>query len=107
MRTIHFRLLAFAIFGCSSAGHVPVPATLDSSGNLLVANQNSSSATVIDLRSGATTHIGVPAGPHEAAISGSGRVGVVTIYGHGTPGNELAVVDMVAGTLLRTLSLGT
>ena len=37
-------------------------------------------------------------GPHEAVIAPSGRVGVVTIYGTQTPGNELAVIDIKAGT---------
>ncbi len=75
-------------------------------GNLLVANQEDASASLIDLRTDAMKLIPVGIGPHEAAISPSGRVGVVTIYGQRPAGNELAIIDIAAGTVTRTISLG-
>ena len=47
------------------------------------------------------------AGPHEAVVAPSGRIAVVTIYGvGGAPGNELAVIDLVKGAVVKTISLG-
>lgn len=75
-------------------------------GSLLVANQQSASASRIDLRTDSMQFIPVGTGPHEAMISPSGKVGVVTIYGTQAPGNELSVIDMKSGTVTRTISLG-
>jgi YVTN family beta-propeller protein len=76
------------------------------SGYVLVANQQSGNASLIDLRSDSMLLIDVGDGPHEAAISPSGRVGVVTVYGQQTPGNGLAVIDIATRQLRRTISLG-
>lgn len=77
------------------------------SGYVLVANQQSASASLIDLRTDSMRLIPVGEGPHEAVISPSGRIGIVTIYGvAGRPGNQLAVIDMATGTVTRTISLG-
>lgn len=76
------------------------------SGQLLVANQQSASASRIDLKTDSMQFIPVGTGPHEAMISPSGKVGVVTIYGTQVPGNELAVIDMKSGAVTRTISLG-
>lgn len=88
----------------------PAPAILSAQGTrtgaLLVANQQSASASLVDLRTDSMRFIPVGVGPHEAMIAPSGRVGVVTIYGAQVPGNELAVIDMKSGTVMRTISLG-
>ena len=76
------------------------------SGNLLVANQEAASASLIDLRTDSMRFIPVGIGPHEAAISPSGRTGVVTIYGQRPAGNELSIIDIASGTVTRTISLG-
>jgi DNA-binding beta-propeller fold protein YncE len=75
-------------------------------GHVLVANQQSANASLIDLATDSMRFIDVGTGPHEAVIAPSGRVGVVTIYGAQTPGNELAIIDIRAGTLTRKISLG-
>jgi YVTN family beta-propeller protein len=76
-------------------------------GFVLVANQQSASASLIDLKTDIAKVIAVGTGPHEAVIAPSGRVAVVTIYGiGGAPGNGLAVVDIVSGTVTKTISLG-
>jgi DNA-binding beta-propeller fold protein YncE len=76
------------------------------SGFVLVANQQSASASLIDLSKDSVKSIPVGTGPHEAVISPSGRVGLVTLYGTQPPGNQLAVLDLPAGTIRKTISLG-
>ena len=71
-----------------------------------VANQQSGNGSLIDLRTDSMRFIPVGAGPHEAILSPSGRVGVVTVYGTQMPGNELAIIDMKTGTVTRKISLG-
>jgi YVTN family beta-propeller protein len=85
----------------------PATAAEIRAGHVLVANQQSASASLIDLATGAARVIPVGAGPHEAVIAPSGRVAVVTVYGvAGAPGNELAVIDVPKGVVSRTISLG-
>lgn len=76
-------------------------------GFVLVANQGSADATLINLSTGTATSIPLGTGPHEAVIAPSGRVGVVTLYGAQTPGHALAVIDIARGTVSRTISLGS
>jgi YVTN family beta-propeller protein len=74
---------------------------------VLVANQQSGSASLIDLTNDTARVIPVGSGPHEAVIAPSGRIAVVTIYGlAGAPGNQLAVVDIAKGAVTNTISLG-
>jgi YVTN family beta-propeller protein len=76
-------------------------------GFVLVANQQSASASLIDLSSDTARVIAVGNGPHEAVIAPSGRTAIVTIYGAaGEPGNQLAVLDIAKGVVTRTISLG-
>jgi YVTN family beta-propeller protein len=76
------------------------------SGYVLVANQQSANASLIDLRTDSMRFIPVGIGPHEAIVSPSGRVGVVTVYGQQPPGNELAIIDMKTGVVTKKISLG-
>jgi DNA-binding beta-propeller fold protein YncE len=77
------------------------------SGFVLVANQQSASASLIDLSTDTAKVIPVGNGPHEAVISPSGAIGIVTVYGiAGQPGNELAVIDIKTGTVTKKISLG-
>ena len=92
--------------GCMGMAAAPDEATDLRTGNVLVANQQAGSASLIDLRTDSMQLIAVGAGPHEAAISPSGAIGVVTVYGAQTPGNQLAVIDMRSGAVIRTISLG-
>ena len=104
---IDLRRLALLVgigFTATLPGRLPAQAL--ESGRLLVANQEDASASLIDLRTDSMKLIAVGVGPHEAAISPSGRIGVVTIYGQRPPGNELAIIDIASGTVTRTISLG-
>jgi YVTN family beta-propeller protein len=73
---------------------------------VVVANQQSASASVLNADGLTMKHVSVGNGPHEAAVSPNGRVAVVTIYGNGPqPGNQLAVIDLVRDSVVRTISL--
>jgi len=104
-----FILPLVLVVGVAISAARPIAKSIQSlvnTGSVLVANQRSASATLIDLNSGTSRDIPVGDGPHEAAISPNGRVGVVTIYGAQTPGNELAVIDIPNGQVARKISLG-
>lgn len=101
--------VALAIFGF--AGFTTTAARRDAAdlrtGYVLVANQQSSNVSLIDLRTDSAKLIAVPPGPHEAVISPSGRTGMVTIYGiAGQPGNQLVIIDIRSGAITKTISLG-
>ncbi len=76
-------------------------------GVLLVANQQSADASIIDLQSGQETRLAVGQGPHETTIAPDGLLGVVTVYGAQVAGNTLAIIDMRERTIVRTIDLGT
>jgi len=73
---------------------------------VVVANQQSASASIMNAGGTTMKHIPVGVGPHEAQVSPDGRVAVVTIYGTQTPGNQLAVIDLVRDSVIRTIDLG-
>lgn len=85
------------------AGPMPLSAT---TGLLLVANQKSASASIVDLATGAVTHLPTGEEPHEAAVSPDGRWGVVSDYGLELDGNKLFVIDMAAKRVARVIDLG-
>lgn len=77
-------------------------------GTIVAANMTASSASIVDVATGRTiaTHA-TPPGPHEVAISNSGRWAVVSWYGDRTAiGNSLLVVDLEGVTPARTIDLG-
>jgi YVTN family beta-propeller protein len=105
---------ALVFSACHSApAPAPTPATdpapagfAPPAGFIVVANQQSASASLIELPSGKVTALPVGVGPHEAAISGDRRRAVVTVYGEKTPGSQLAVIDLGTGAVTRTIELG-
>jgi YVTN family beta-propeller protein len=99
-------MLSLACVTASAAPNVEPAGKALRSGHVLVANQQSGNASLIDLRTDSMVFIDVGEGPHEAMISPSGRVGVVTVYGTQMPGNELAVIDIATKQLRRKISLG-
>jgi YVTN family beta-propeller protein len=107
-RSSHLRRALAATFAFAPlAGAQPTPV---SSGVVLVANQQSGSATIVDVATRAETTLDVGTGPHETVISPDGRWGVVTIYGVGGAngaGNKLAIIDLGAKRVVRTIDLGT
>ena len=106
MRKTCIAVALLAAASCSTGGAqtAPVPAQ-PSIVEVVVANQQSASATVIQGTERPALHLPVGSGPHEAAISPDGRTAVVTIYGAQQPGSQLAVIDLVRDSVVRTLEL--
>ena len=94
--------------GCQASAEPGVmPAAQEAGLEVVVANQQSASASILSDDGTTMKHVAVGNGPHEAAVSPDGRVGVVTIYGvGGQPGNQLAVIDLVQDIVVRTIDLG-
>ena len=98
-------LLVLPVLGLTASAFTP--ASDPKTGNVIVANQQSASVSLIDLQTDTARVIQVGAGPHEAVLSPSGKVAIVTIYGvAGAPGNQLAVIDVAKGVVTQTISLG-
>lgn len=101
------RALLAAVLASTVAAPSPAAAADPRTGFVIVANQQSASVSLIDLKTDTAKVIAVGEGPHEAVIAPSGRTAVVTIYGlGGAPGNSLAVVDVATGAVSKTISLG-
>jgi YVTN family beta-propeller protein len=90
----------------SSSGSPPADSLRVHPGVAVVANQQSADVSIIDLASGAMVRVAVGVGPHEAAISADGRWGVATVYGAQVPGRQLAILDLAAKKVVRTIELG-
>ena len=75
---------------------------------MIVTNKEPSTATLVDVASGATlATLPTGNGPHEIAISRDGRTAVITDYGTGpAPGSSLTIIDVAALRVVRTLPLG-
>jgi DNA-binding beta-propeller fold protein YncE len=106
------RHMFWLVFLAACNGTAPVqveqqPQPIDSVLEVVVANQQSASASLLNPAGTAMQHITVGNGPHEAAVSPNGRLAVVTIYGAQAAGNQLAVIDLVKDSVIRTISLGT
>lgn len=93
---------ALLLLAASALAALPVGAA-----TLVVANKAEATVSLVDLPSGrivATLPTGV--GPHEVAVSPSGRLAVITNYGQREPGSTLTVVDVAAARVVRTVALG-
>ena len=104
LRSLRRAATATVFLASSAAAQAPV-----TSGVVLVANQQSGSATIVDVATRATTTLEVGAGPHETVVSPDGKWGIVTIYGVGGAngaGNKIAVIDLPAKQVVRTIDLG-
>lgn len=77
-------------------------------GTVIVTNKSPSTATLVDVASGATlATLPTGHGPHEIVLSSDGRTAVVTDYGTGpAPGNSLTIIDVAARRVVRHLPLG-
>jgi YVTN family beta-propeller protein len=103
MRLLHTFAAAVAFANVAAAQQPRLTA-----GTVLVANQQAASATIVDVATQTTTTLDVGAGPHEAVVSPDGKWGVITVYGvAGAPGNQLAIIDIAAKKVARTIDLGT
>jgi YVTN family beta-propeller protein len=75
---------------------------------LLVANKDEGTVSVVSLRTGKeTSRISVGVGPHELAVSPSGKIAVAANYGNKqTIGNSLSVIDVIKKIKVRDISTG-
>lgn len=74
---------------------------------LLVANKSEATVSLVDLASGkvaATLPVGT--GPHEIAVSPSGKLALVANYGARQPGSSLTLLDVPAARVVKTIDLG-
>ena len=96
------------VAGCHHAGPPAASSSLAPRGTpvVVVANQESGSASVLAADGVTMKILAVGNGPHEAQVSPDGRTAVVTIYGDRTPGNRLAIVDLQRDSVIRTIDLG-
>jgi DNA-binding beta-propeller fold protein YncE len=77
-------------------------------GTLIVTNKTPSTATIIDVATGRTlATLPTGPGPHEIALSSTGRTAVVTDYGGPGARNTLTVIDVPSASVTRTISLGS
>ena len=98
--------LVLSTEACGASATQAPPAQRGSTLEVVVANQQSASASLLQA-DGTMKHVQVGAGPHEAAVSPDARTAVVTVYGvGGAPGNQLAVIDLVRDSVIRTIDLG-
>ena len=98
-------LPAVLLLACAPAAPASAPLQPDDVLEVVVANQQSASASIRQA-DGTMKHVPVGTGPHEVAVSPDGRTAVVTVYGTREPGNQLAVLDLVGDTVVRTIDLG-
>lgn len=74
---------------------------------LLVGNKAEASVSIIDLASGREiARAKTRPGPHEIAVSGDGKLALVTNYGTESPGNSLTVIEVELGQTVATIDLG-
>jgi YVTN family beta-propeller protein len=77
-------------------------------GTLVVLNKADSTASLVDLRSGAiAATVKTGEGPHEAATSPDGRTALVSNYGtRAAAGGTLTVIDVPGARAVRTIDVG-
>ncbi len=74
---------------------------------LVVANQRSGVATLIELSSGRVSHVELGLQPHEVAVSPDARIAALTIPSEGfRSGRKVVVLDLATGGVRRTIDIG-
>jgi DNA-binding beta-propeller fold protein YncE len=74
---------------------------------VIVANQRSGVATLVELGSGRVSHVDLDAKPHEVAVSPDARVAALTIPSEGfRSGRKVIVLDLATARIARTIDIG-
>ena len=74
---------------------------------VVVANQRSGVATLIELTSGRVSHVDLGVKPHEVAVSPDARIAALTIPSEGfRGGRKVVVLDLATARVRRTIDLG-
>jgi len=104
-RTLQRTAIATVALGLIMAGDARGQ-TAEVTGTLVVVNKRASTATIVDVRSGATlATLPTGNGPHEVVIAKDGSRAVVTDYGGQTAGNSLTVIDVPGLRVEKTIEL--
>src|SRR5688500_19714704 len=73
---------------------------------VVVANQRSGVATLVELGSGRVSHVDLDAKPHEVAVSPDARVAALTIPSEGfRSGRKVVVLDLATAKIARTIDI--
>jgi DNA-binding beta-propeller fold protein YncE len=73
---------------------------------IVVANQRTGVATLVELASGRVSHVELGLNPHEVAVSPDGRVAALTIPSEGfRNGTKVVVLDLATARVTRTITL--
>jgi DNA-binding beta-propeller fold protein YncE len=74
---------------------------------LVVANQRSGVATLVEVASGRVSHLDLGGKPHEVAVSPDGRVAALTIPSETfRSGRRIVVLDLATARIARTINIG-
>jgi DNA-binding beta-propeller fold protein YncE len=74
---------------------------------IVVANQRSGVATLVELSSGRVSHVDVDARPHEVAVSPDARVAVLTVPSEMMlASRKVIVLDLSTSKVVRTIDIG-
>jgi YVTN family beta-propeller protein len=74
---------------------------------VVVANQRSGVATLVEVASGRVSHVKLGLKPHEVAVSPDARIAALTIPSEGfRSGRKVVVLDLGTSNVLRTIDLG-
>ena len=95
-------VLIAATSACDAQGAQSAPPTRPF---VVVANQRSGVATLVELASGRVSHVDLDGNPHEVAVSPDGRIALLTIPGRFS-GTEVKVLDLATARVRRTIDLG-
>lgn len=94
-------LLPVAVLACRSPANPAEAQVAGLSGTIVVVNKGVSSATIIDVATGAAAAtLPTGPGPHEAALTSDGMLAVVTDY---NPGSSLTIIDVPGRRVVRTV----
>lgn len=92
--------------GCDAQ---PAPTAPPTRPFLVVANQRSGVATLVELTSGRVSHVDLDAKPHEVAVSPDGRVAALTIPSEAFQfrnGRKVVALDLATAKIARTIDIG-
>lgn len=74
---------------------------------LIVLNKAEATASLLNPHTGKElARLATGNGPHEVAVAPDGRHALISNYGQKTPGSSLTLIDISAGRVVKTLSLG-
>lgn len=105
LRTPGVAVAIAAIASGCDAQAVPVPPPTRPF--VVVANQRTGVATLVEVASGRVSHVPLDGKPHEVAVSPDARIAVLTIPTEGfRSGRRVIVLDLATAKVVRTIDVG-